>query len=187
MRLLYLFLTIALLHAASPAPFNPRIRTVVAGGGGCDGTNRDAEATAVEDFVYVIGDTGFGSQFTAAGTYTICSAVLRIKNVDATAGNLTVAIYSNASGLPGTLVGTASANVAATSITASSQNVTFSGISASLTSGTIYHVVVLADAGVNGELGIEYADEAVIAISLFSGSWSANYQTTSRILFQLKS
>ena len=92
---------------------------------------------------------GYGSTWT--GTKTFCKIVVYLEKTGTPTGTLTAGIYTDNAGVPGTLVGTASTNVVNYSDVGTDTQVTFTGLSASLTAGTTYHVVVWGSA--NGSVG----------------------------------
>lgn len=98
-------------------------------------------------FLFGGGNKYIGTHFVAGTTYTVCSAVVRGGKAG-TGGsmNISAEIWSDSSGLPGTIVGTASATILGSSFPSSEADVTFTGMSASITSGTTYWLVCHADA-----------------------------------------
>lgn len=82
------------------------------------------------------------SEFTPTNSYTLCTVKLRLYAVGSPSGNLKAYIYAESAGLPTTLVGTGSDTVAASSVPSTNTVVTFSNMSASLTSSTKYFVVL---------------------------------------------
>lgn len=98
------------------------------------------------------------SMFVADADTTICAVSLRLKKVLSPTFNMTVEIWSNndvgadnpvayTDDLPNTLIGTGSAAIAASSVgTDAYETVLFTGMSATITSGTIYWVVLKASA-----------------------------------------
>ena len=90
-----------------------------------------------------------GQQFTADGTYTACKVDVNLQKVGTPSVNLDVSIYTDNAGVPGTLIGTASDVIASSTISTSPTTYTFVNMSASLTSGTLYWIVLHASAGVD--------------------------------------
>jgi hypothetical protein len=98
------------------------------------------------------------TKFVASGSHTICTAELRLFSyygVHTTnyAYSIRAAVYSDSGGTPGSLVGTASDSVAATNVATLPLNATaaqwettgvtlFTNMSASLTSGTTYWLML---------------------------------------------
>ncbi len=128
-------------------------KRAAAGGGSCS-TTRDTLSGTIGD-ARVVGQyfDKRAVQFTAGGTYTICKAVLKLAKVGSPTGyNLSVQIYTDSAGSPGTQVGTGSGNLDAGTLTTSPtfSDAEFTGMSASLTSGTTYWLVVSIDTVVDG-------------------------------------
>jgi hypothetical protein len=128
-----------------------------AGGGPCT-TPQDASSGADNSGVTNQEFDWYGSDFTAAATTTICAADL-IMEKDGTppASNLTVAIYSatGTPGDPGTQQGTASDAVSIATLSLTPATVSFVNMSASITSGTRYFVVLKFSArGTAGNVGV---------------------------------
>ena len=90
-----------------------------------------------------------GGKFTAGSSYTLCKLVLRVDKTGTPNYTLNAYIYTDNSGVPGTLVGTGSGNIATTGIGTSEADVTFASMSAALTSGTVYWIVVKATGSPN--------------------------------------
>lgn len=113
-----------------------------AGGGGCT-TGRDSNMVATSSSI--LSDDGniyMAQKFTAGASTTICAAMLRMSEAGTATGNMTVAIYSDNANQPGTVID-ASDNVGATTPGATEGDVNFtSGLSAAVTSGTAYWVVL---------------------------------------------
>lgn len=103
------------------------------------GTSSGTNNFCFDSNVYLAGN------FTAGGTYTITKAVLPMKKIASPTFNIQAAIFTNNSGQPGTLVGTASGIVLANTLSTSFADVTFTGMSASLTSGTVYWIVIFSN------------------------------------------
>lgn len=92
----------------------------------------------------------FASKFTAGATYTSCKVEILCNKLGTPAGTWTVSIYSDSSGSPGSIVGTASTAVNKTDFTADpgSDYEPFSGtLSAALTASTVYWVVIQQSTG----------------------------------------
>lgn len=90
----------------------------------------------------------YAQQFTAGASYTNCAADVWLAKVASPTGNLSVGIWSNnATGpVPNTLI-SESGTVAASTLTTFTTSaaipvVNFTGLSAALTSGTVYWVAV---------------------------------------------
>lgn len=114
------------------------------GGGGSLQFDRSGSFDIINDFGYY---TWLGNIFTPTPSFTCTSAKVRMSvNGTVAAGTLQAKIYTNNSGNPGTLVGTASATVDRTTIVGGDVEVDFTGISASLTGSTTYWMIVEASA-----------------------------------------
>lgn len=94
-------------------------------------------------------DVCLACKFVAGATYTCTKIGLNLSKTGAPNTNMTAAIYSTSSDLPNAQVGTASGTVSTTTVTGSETEIAFTGVSASLTSGTTYWVV-LTEAGNTG-------------------------------------
>jgi hypothetical protein len=119
--------------------------------GGVTFTARDSVTgtAAVTNYFAFNSNLAIACQFTAGGTYTITKADISAHKVASPVYNVICAIYTNSAGAPGSLVGTASGTVNAATFSTSEATVTFTGMSASLTSGTVYWVVLYAPSGGN--------------------------------------
>jgi hypothetical protein len=123
----------------------------IGGGGGYvaqitrgDGTWGDAM-----DFSFY---TRMATEFTPGSSFTVTAVDLWMREIGTpAAGTITVAIYDTSSNLPNAQVGTASATIDRTTFPTSDTPTLFTGISAAVTSGTKYWIVVIsstADSGV---------------------------------------
>lgn len=115
-----------------------------AGGGACT-VQKDQVSGAESDINALAADSGttyVGGQFTAGSSYTLCAVTLRLRKVGTPTFTLNAKIYTNNAGSPGTLVGTGSNNFSISSLTTSDGDASFTGLSASLTSGTVYWIVI---------------------------------------------
>jgi len=113
------------------------------GGGGCAGTTKDSQTGATNNLADNDAYKWIAGNFTAGSTYTLCKLTMRMSKTGTPAGTITAAIYSDAAGnVPGSQVGTASDAVTATTLATGEGNVDFVNLSASLTSGTVYHIVL---------------------------------------------
>lgn len=88
--------------------------------------------------------------FTAGSSYTLCALDVALRKVGSPVFNVAAAIYTNSGPAPGALVGTASTPIAASTATGSYAAVHFSGLSASIVSGTSYYIVVYYTSGTTG-------------------------------------
>lgn len=113
-----------------------------AGGGGCT-TARDTINGTTTGVSNTEGYRFAGQRFTAGASTTICRAVLRLAKSAGKTGTLTVAIYSHnaaGSGTPNASLSSGTLSIAG--LTTGEADAEIAGLSASLTSGTIYWVVI---------------------------------------------
>lgn len=145
--LLALLLCIAPLCAQAPRGLrNPGVVAALAprasgGGGGCTTVDNTINGATTGN-----GPTQnsryFAQRFTAASSATACSVVLRGAKQGTPSGNLTIAIYSHnatGNGTPNASLGSATTSISALGTTEQDVSVT---VSVSLTSGTVYWVVI---------------------------------------------
>lgn len=176
-----------------PGPgYQAAILKAAAGGGGAPcTTTKDSQTGATNNFADNQSYKWLAGNFTAGSTYTLCKLTMRMAKVGTPAGTITAAIYSDAAGnVPGTQVGTASDAVTATTLAAAEGNVDFSNLSASLTSGTVYHIVIKCSTtgtGANNVRGVYYSFTGTLAqeINLSNddgGSWD-NWTDSNQIKF----
>jgi len=122
------------------------------GGGGCTTTADTLSGTTVGT-VDCGGSKYIATSFVAGSSYSVCKAVVRLKTASGTGSSYTLqcAIYSNNGGttFPSALVGTASATINANTVTSSEADFTFTGMSASLTSGVTYWIVIISSSEFN--------------------------------------
>lgn len=158
-----LFLIALLLCSALHSQdFHVRRVGKAAGGGACT-VQKDSVTAAESDIAYIGADTAetyTAGQFTAGSTYTICAVTLRIRKVGTPTFTLNAYIYTNNAGNPGTLVGTGSDNFSISSLSTSDGPAAFTGLSASLTSGTVYWIVVKATSAPNDFTNYGYVSGA---------------------------
>lgn len=126
-----------------------RARPAAGGGGGCSTFRQNnSGATAGDQYIAYDGsDLYFASPFTASASYTVCSVTNAMFATGSPGFNLKCAIYTDSGSNPGTLVGTASAAVSASTIGTSEATVTFTGLNAAVTSGTKYWIVIWVSGG----------------------------------------
>lgn len=93
-------------------------------------------------------ETWKANSFVAPSSFTVCKGQAYLaKQGTPAAGTLQALIYTDVGGVnPGTLIGTGSATVDRTGISSSQSFVDFTGIAASVTSGTTYWFVLKASA-----------------------------------------
>lgn len=87
------------------------------------------------------GDVYDAFNFVAGSTYTLCKITMQMGNQGSPTFTMTASIYTDNAGSPGTLIGTASSSVNASSLSNSFASINFVSLSASLVSGTTYWVV----------------------------------------------
>ena len=170
--------TVILLSAALGVA-QSRLPILGTGKSGISGCSTSADTvTGTTSSTYSIGQfggqRGKGMPFVAGGSYTICSATIRLSKTGTAAFNLHAYIYTNVSSLPGAQVGTGSASVAASSVGSTEQDVVFSGMSVSLTSGTTYWLCLVPDS-FDGSNYINWAaSTGSLTIAEYNGSiWDA--------------
>jgi hypothetical protein len=149
------------------------------GGGGCT-TTADLFTGGTVGTVDCGGLKYIATTFVAASSYTVCKATIRMKTASGTGSsyNMQAAIYSNNGGttFPNALVGTASGNINANTVNATEADITFTGMSASITSGTTYWLVIISASEFNGTAAAwAYASSAgthAISSSSNGTAWS---------------
>ena len=104
-------------------------------------TSKDSYASGTETYHNQAYNWLSGS-FTPATSYTLCSVSVSMAKAGTPSGTIQAAIYTSSAGKPGTLVGTESTAVNATTLNASQADFTFNDLSASLTGSTEYYIVV---------------------------------------------
>lgn len=139
------------LAAASLKSINGQDAT--SGGGGdsliySNGVGTPGSYTGNAEFSFYV---YYGTKFTAPGSVTIHTAELRMDRFGTVpAGTMTAAIYTNSSGHPGTLIGSASTSIDRTTIPTSETWLAFEDISASISNGVDYWVVLYASSAETG-------------------------------------
>lgn len=128
-----------------------RTGTVATGGASCD-TNQQGELGASDGTYQTFNSVSYhATQFQASNTYTVCSVDVYLQASGSPTMNVTASIWRD-DGLGGTLdnpltqIGDASTPVSMSGLAASETKVTFTGISATVTNGTLYWLVLHADA-----------------------------------------
>lgn len=120
--------------------------------------------------------------FTASATYTACAADIYCSKTASPTFNLTLAIFTDSAGSPGTLVGSRSNAVAASALSTTDGTLqSFTGLSASLVSGTAYWLILECSANPDVTNFIEWERRNVsttIKQSADESSWAT--LTTSR-------
>lgn len=130
-----------------------RMNPYIAGAGvsaaaGCS-TSKDGDiTTATADAPSFVNDGSndyVAGKITVTSSYTVCKIEARIYKVNSPTFKLRAAIYSDDSG-PNTVVGTASDEVDVSTFASEEATVAFTGLSASVSSGT-YYVVIYYSSG----------------------------------------
>jgi hypothetical protein len=146
------------------------------GGGPCT-NERQSSTGANSGFSFFTSFTRLAVQFTAGASYTNCKIDLPLFKIGTpAAGNLVAAIYSdNGSNLPNVQIGTASDAIDRTTIATSYGDfVSFVNVSAALTNGTLYWVVLTASAlDADGSNAIVWLDDGGAPIAAgYDGVWN---------------
>lgn len=144
---------------------------VAASGGGCDGTTNIYDAPVAwdngHDNTFY---TWYGEKFTTTNAFTACTLVIYVNRLGSPGGTIRASIYTDNANKPGTLVGSWSATQNCSSIGTS---VDFNGvfsISATLSSSTVYWVVInTSQAGTAGNY-IQWIGKAGVAWARLRGS-----------------
>jgi hypothetical protein len=186
-----LLLILILVLMASPVyAFTSAIQGVVTSGGASGACTCGTASNSCTDdpvdpqsmaFCYYADRIGLSQQFTSASSQTVCKASLRMKR-DGTVSNnptLQVCIYTDSSNEPGTQVGTCSTNTLnVNDLTTSFADVEFTGLSATLSASTNYHITLIGSAQCTGDVvrwGM--ADSGCSVDSLYYGFWSGTEWT----------
>src|SRR3990167_2017022 len=113
----------------------------------------------------------YSRSFAASASYTAAVGQLWVRKRGSPPGDLTFAIYSNSGGDPGTLVTNGSATIDKDDLSDEiSTLVEFTGMAASLTSGTTYHVLVYNTSAGDDRNHFEFAYS--------DGGAAGNYRTS---------
>lgn len=153
-------------------------------GGSC--TCGTASDSCVDDDPYYIAmcyyadRIGVSQQFTSTSAQTVCKATLRLKKGGTITNSptLQVCIYTDSTNKPGTLVGTCSTNtVNSNDLTTSYQDIDFTGISATLSSSTNYHITLISSAQCTDLVIWGMADSGCGVGSLYSAWFSGTEWT----------
>lgn len=116
------------------------------------------------------GNWYFASTFTAGSSFTVCAISANLAAVGSPTQTITASIWSDNSGTPDAQVGTASATVDASGLSGSQTTVQFTGVSASLTSGTTYWVVLGVGANNSSNYINWYTNETDTSTRIKSGT-----------------
>lgn len=162
---------IILLFLTMPA-FSQMLQGVVGGVAPATATCSTPKDGTIDDGVDYAGSIAYDSgsiymaaSFTAGSSYTLCALDVKLSKTGSPTFNLRAAIYSDGTG-PSALVGTASADVSASTVGSSIGTVSFTGLNASITSGSVYWVVIYYASGALNH----YADYVGYRIRSGSGS-----------------
>jgi hypothetical protein len=148
--LLFLALAVSAFGQAFPgtSAYQAAFLKPAAGGGGCTTLAGDFSGSYIAD--NPLGNAAqskyFAVWFNASATETWCRVDVNLKTTGSPTFTITASIYTYSGGTPGALVGSASTPVNASSIGSSYGYITFSGLSASLTSGNDYCLVLTSSA-----------------------------------------
>ncbi len=94
--------------------------------------------------------TTYGAfSFTAGSSYTLCAVQIPLKKTGTPSYTLAAYVYSDSSNAPSSLIGTGSASINTSTLTTSYTNITFTGLSAALTSSTQYWIVIVSTSAPN--------------------------------------
>lgn len=149
------------------------------GGGSCNTTNVQFESS----FASHVGNQDnlwYGCSFVTTNGFSACGInVVMYRSAGTVTATLTIAIYTDSSGHPGTQVGSATGSLTCSTLpTGASSYVSMpSGLSATLSSSTAYWIVFhysnLDTAGNTAEIAINTLGGANILASSNGTSWSA--------------
>lgn len=120
-----------------------------------------------------------GMFFTASSTYTLCGLVLPLKKVGSPTYSQNFYIYSLVGTTPGSLVGSGSTALAASSLSSSYVNTSITGLNVPIVSGTTYWVVPVSSGAPNDNTNyVSWGATAsgcgsYFAISTAGVSWSS--------------
>ncbi len=127
--------------------------------GGCANTLTDSQTTYSTTETMTRWHAWYGSDFTTGSAYTLCKLEIYIYKVGTPTGNGYLKIYSDSSGVPGTLLATSTTTLAESTLSDSAPAfIAFDFEGLALTTSTKYHIVYLGTAnssnyvagGVNG-------------------------------------
>jgi hypothetical protein len=162
---LYFLMTLAasaqlLTTADGLATFKPK----AASGGGCSTTYLTYTNISTAATLYMGYSPDFqkgGFTFIPTNSFTVCSADIACYKTGSPNFGVKVSIYSDSSGLPGTLIGSSSYGVSTATFGTTEAVQHFTGMSAAVTSGTQYWVVVEWDG--TGTFDLGYANYIQLA------------------------
>jgi hypothetical protein len=152
---------------------------VSAGGAAAPACNTEADKnTAATRGQYIkLGDDANQNpkaiRFTAGSSYTACKVKLFGVAVGSVSGTITVSIFSSADTATTTLLGTASGAVNKSSFGGSETEVEFTGMSASISSGTDYYLVMTPSS--NDASNYIYLSDSSYSGGKPYGWWNTSY------------
>jgi hypothetical protein len=116
-------------------------------------------------------------KFTASASYTCTSIALNLYKAGSPTFNVKAAIWTDVASAPGALVGTESNAIASSTFTTSEAIYTFTGVSATLVSGTSYWVVVRESDGAaySGSNYVQVPYAASSGFSIFRSETGASW------------
>lgn len=137
-------------------------------GGACSTTRETKTGATTGSATWDGSFPQWASKFSASATYTACKAVLRLSQSGGT-DTMRVGVFADSAGEPGAQVGSWSDSINVTTATGSEGDVTFSNMSASLTSGNTYWLVLES----NGT-GLSWYYYSLPGTSVFAydGTWA---------------
>lgn len=140
------------------------------------------------------GNNYVGVHFTTTAAYTVCKVTVPIKKVGSPTFNIRARIFSDAGGspnYPNAGMGTASDPIAASSLSTTTADVAFTGMSAILSDATVYWVVLYVDAAGDASNYVAWdyeADTGVTAVGEspdgVAGNWSNSISNNIKFKFQ---
>lgn len=111
-------------------------------------TGTTADQVAIGNFS---SHTYIATKFVAGSSYTVCKATIPFFNTLSPTGSITMYIYSDSPGAPGTQIGTGSGAVLESSFPGTEGTaIAFTGMSAAVVSGTTYWLVAALTGDGNG-------------------------------------
>lgn len=165
--------------------------SVSGGGGSCD--TLAESCTSGSGSGYSLGNIStrkyLSTRFTTSASRSICKIACSLQSVGSPTFSVNAYIYTDNNGEPGSVVGTGSSAVSASSIPTSFSDVEFSNVSATLSSGTVYWVVLVCSSvgDTENKLRWQYGD-CFDAEEINSSSDGSTWDTTSTsvsLLFKL--
>lgn len=150
-------------------------------------TARETQAGTTSNYFEVSDGTytKIASPFVAGASYTYTKGVFREAKVSSPSVNLSLEIWSDSAGSPNAIVGTGSGLIAASTLTASEGDITFTGLSATIVSGTTYWLVVVASGigDVSNKIRCYVATQASTGVKVWNGASWASYTGAEQLKF----